>query len=280
MGNQTIFAVKHDDIESLKNIDFRTVVSMQNHAHEIIDIKTPTGMLLRDQNQDKQDLESFPGGIMVSGYFHASDGVSLYVDDSKMLYFPIFDFHYLKKEKPEQNKVINSFVRNYRDYFSKASIRKDKKMATPINKKVSKITIFGFLNDRLHDITQEDFQKALELAKDMPTFSKDNHVIASEYQHSIFGHLFDSGLAHIVPICTIDSDSFAMVRMSGNTFEANIFDRHETYNDYSHPMGVETKEIDINCRRYRPKEEVEAYINSARREIIESMGYGFTPKDK
>lgn len=200
MGNQVIFAVHHDEIDTLKETNTSFVRATDEH---MMSAWVPR-LFKESGDYEKRDRYHKHQGIVTSCCFHSSQDITFYINSQGLFYSSLFSFVKTNENESIQDSIIKEMEHSKNFNYNLESLK-----IYPSNEDQSqmagkgKVSIFGFLTDDYSPLSdEEDFMKRVATAIKLQDWS----ILPKRIRH----------------ITEIDNDESAFVTMGGNTFKSKV----------------------------------------------------------
>lgn len=264
MGNQVVVMIPFSKFKTVRRLDVVNILDS--------DMNNSDFTVIKNINLGSYPVKIFGSvesskDLICSGYHHASDNASVYIDSENLTYFANYK-HDINKAEDK----IGALIKNYRfDNQNHLSVTKNRRETNQLKDDGEKYFIFGFLTDQFHKLNNQEFANMLDYAEKMETLSENESIDVNNYHHSKYGYKADDyRVGNFIPIAVLKSNQFAIVKMSGNVFYLTSFPKNARIN----PSTMEVKQFDKESMFKKQDGHTQAF----KRELIES--FGFTVKKK
>ena len=197
MGNQVIFAVNHNDLDSLEkeNAGFSSLTHEHMMAAWVPRLFHSTSVKRKYGHERRRD------GVVTSACFSSDQGVTFYINNQGLFYSSLFSFMSEENFINGANGLVNAAKSSlgFTFHLENFDITLSEKLTTS-NVTEGNVSVFGFFTDNYNDLNdKENIVKMIVSA----IKNKDWSMLPYKIQH----------------IVALDTENGALVRMKGNCFE-------------------------------------------------------------
>lgn len=262
MGNMVLMAVRHKDLHDVAALKFRDSVHGQCNESDRLPKCFDADSIW---NLNSKSFFGSTPNITVSHYYHSSDSPSLFVDDQMMC--SIYHFYGVIKKsdigpvldfQSKLNDLRHSLRRYQKPKLSLVSGRG--KVSRPVRCEGNQVSIFMILTDSM-DVAE----KNPHTMEDVARFCMTGEISERSFRRGM----------GISPICTLDENTSAIIRLS--EYEATLFKLPR------HDLQFSIEEVTGFKEAYEQRQWRECYdkFNLALlREISATFGYLLQPAAK